>query len=225
MMMEIRHQDGIAMIMAMAATLLMSALGIALVVTTSSETIIASNFRAASEATYAAGAALERSMDDLFTVADWDDVLTGAAQSAFVDGPPSGLRTQADGATIDLEQLVNLANCGKAARCGDVEMDAVTSERPWGANNPRWRLYAYGNLGDMLPDRRIDSQDYVVVLAADDPSETDGKPLQDGIDTPGAGVLALRAEAFGPRGTRKMIEATIARTATGIRLLSWREGS
>ena len=223
-MMEIRHEDGIAMIMAMAATLLMSALGIALVVTTSSETIIASNFRAASEATYAAGAALERSMDDLSAMRDWDGVLTGAAQSAFVDGPPSGLRTLADGATIDLGQLVDLANCGRAARCGDAEMDAVTSERPWGANNPRWQLFAYGNLDDMLPGRRIVSQDYVVVMAADDPSETDGRPLHDGIDSPGAGVLALRAEAFGPRRTHRMIEATIARTPTGVRLLSWREG-
>ena len=221
--MEMRHEEGIAMIMAMAATLLMSALGIALVMTTSSETIIASNFRAASEATYAAGAALERSMDDLFTVADWDAVLTGAAQSAFVDGPPSGSRTLADGATIDLGHLVDLANCGKSAACSDAEMDTVTSQRPWGANNPRWRLYAYGNLGDMLPGRRIDSQDYVVVMAADDPSETDGKPLQDGIDTPGAGILALRAEAFGPRHARTVIEATIARTPTGIRLLSWRD--
>ena len=163
-------------------------------------------------------------MDDLFGVADWDTVLIGAAQSAFVDGAPSGLRTLADGATIDLGQLVDLANCGKAARCGDAEMDAVTPKRPWGANNPRWRLYAYGNLGEMLPGRKIDSREYVVVMAADDPSETDGKPTQDGIDTPGAGVLALRAEAFGPRGTRRMIEATIARTPTGVRLLSWREG-
>ena len=55
--MDLRHEDGIAMIMAMAATLLMGALGMALVLTTSSETIIASNFRDASEAVYAADAA------------------------------------------------------------------------------------------------------------------------------------------------------------------------
>ena len=46
--MDLRHEDGIAMIMAMAATLLMSALGMALVLTTSSETLISSNFRAVS---------------------------------------------------------------------------------------------------------------------------------------------------------------------------------
>src|SRR5438445_4663554 len=143
------------MIMAMAATLLVSALGVALVMTTSSETVIAANFRAASEATYAADAALERSMDDLARVADWDTVLTGVTQSAFVDGAPSGTRTLADGSTIDLEQLVHLANCRKVTVCSDSDLDAATPQRPWGPNNPRWQLYAYGNLRNMLPAGRI----------------------------------------------------------------------
>jgi hypothetical protein len=221
--MEVRHEDGIAMIMAMAATLLMSALGMALVLTTSSETIIASNFRDASEALYAADAVLERSIDDLLRAPDWNAVLTGTAQSAFVDGAPSGTRTLADGSTIDLGQLVNMANCGSVARCSDGDMDTATPERPWGQNNPRWQLYAYGNLGDMLPNDRIDSPYYVIAMVGDDSSETDGTPLQDGVDTPGAGVVAMRAAAFGPRGARRTIEMTIARTPAGVRVLSWRE--
>ena len=221
--MDLRHEDGIAMIMAMAATLLMSALGMALVLTTSSETIISANFRAASEAIYAADAALERSIDDLVRAPDWNAVLTGSAQSGFIDGPPSGTRTLADRSTIDLGRAVNMANCGKAAVCGDADMDAVTPERPWGTNNPRWQLYAYGKLGDMLPNDRIDSPYYVLVMVGDDSSETDGKPLQDGIDAPGAGVLALRAAALGPRGARRTIEMTIARARAGVRVLSWRE--
>ena len=221
--MDLRHEDGIAMIMAMAATLLMSALGMALVLTTSSETLISSNFRAASEAVYAADAALERSIDDLVRAPDWNAVLTGSAQSAFIDGAPSGTRTLADRSTIDLGQVVNMANCGKAAVCGDADMDAVTPERPWGTNNPRWQLYAYGKLGDMLPNGRIDSPYYVLVMVGDDSSETDGKPLQDGIDAPGAGVLALRAAALGPRGAQRTIEMTIARARAGVRVLSWRE--
>jgi hypothetical protein len=220
--MDPRHEDGIAMIMAMAATLLMSALGIALVLTTSSETVISSNFRAASEAAYAADAALERSIGEL-EAPDWNAVLTGSAQSTFIDGPPSGTRTLADGSTIDLGQMLNMANCGTAADCGDADMDAVTPERPWGTNNPRWQLYAYGKLGDMLPNGRIDSPYYVLVMVGDDSSETDGKPLQDGLDTPGAGVLALRAAALGPRGARRTIEMTIARAQPGVRVLSWRE--
>ena len=125
--MDPRHEDGIAMIMAMAATLLMGALGMALVLTTSSETIIASNFRDASEAVYAADAVLERSIDDLSRTPDWNAVLTGAAQSAFVDGAPSGRRTLADGSTIDLGEMANMANCGHVAICNEADLDAVTS--------------------------------------------------------------------------------------------------
>jgi hypothetical protein len=78
----------------------------------------------------------------------------------------------------------------------------------------------------MLPGGTIDSPYYVTVMVGDDPSETDGNPLQDGIGTAGAGVLALRAEALGPRGARRMVEMTVARSdvaQAGVRILSWRE--
>ena len=67
-------------------------------------------------------------------------------------------------------------------------------------------------------------------MVGDDPSENDGDPLQDGSDedNPGAGVLALRAEAFGPGGAHRVIEATVARpdesgggiAPAGVRMLS-----
>ena len=224
--MDIRHDDGIAMLMAMAATLLISALGVALVLSTSAEAVIASNFRDATECAYAAGAALERALDDLGAATDWNAVLTGAARSTFVDGAPSGTRTLVDGSTIDLERAVNLADCGSIRPCSDAEMDAVTSRRPWGSNNPRWQLYAYGRFSDMLPGQMIDSPYYVMVMVGDDPSETDGKPLEDGADAAGAGIVALRAEAFGPRGAHRSVEMTVARPAAGqpgLRVLSWRE--
>jgi hypothetical protein len=110
-------------------------------------------------------------------------------------------------------------------------MDAVTPDRPWGRNNPRWQLYAYGRLADMLPAGMIDSPYYVIVMVADDGSENDDDPLRDGTDpsvNPGAGVLALRAEARGARGGRRVIEATLGRAEPdaghiGVRVLSWRE--
>ena len=224
--MDVRRETGVAMMMAMGAMLLMSALGMALVLTTSSEAVIAANFRDAAEGMYAADAALERALDDLSAARDWNAVLAGAVQSTFVDGPPSGTRTLADGSTIDLERIVSLANCGKIQPCRDADMDAVTSQRPWGSNNPRWQLYAYGKLRDMLPAHTIDSSYYVIVMVGDDPSETDGTPLEDGIDTAGAGVVALHAEAIGPRGARRAVDLTIARPGgaqPGVRVLSWRE--
>jgi Tfp pilus assembly protein PilX len=224
--MDVRHEDGIAMMMAMAATLLLSALGVALVLATSSEAVIASNFRDATEGGYAADAALERALDDLRAAKDWNAVLTGVARSSFVDGAPSGTRTLADGSTIDLARVVNLADCGTIQPCSDADMNAVTPQRPWGPNNPRWQLYAYGNLSDVLPSQTIDSPYYVIVMVGDDPSETDGKPLEDGIETAGAGILAMRAEAFAPRGAHRSVEMTVARPGAGqpgLRVLSWRE--
>jgi hypothetical protein len=222
--MDIRRDDGMALVIALLALLLLTALGAALVLTTSSETIIAGNFLISIEAFYAADAAAERAIGELNGIADWNPVLAGSLRSTFVDGPPSGSRTMADGSTIDLAEVVNRANCGKVGICSGAEMDAVTTERPWGANNPRWQLYAYGQLRDLAPAGTIDSPYYVVVLIGDDPAENDGNPLQDGAGTgnPGAGVVAVRAEALGPRGARKVIELTVARQA-GPRLLSWRE--
>ena len=53
----------------------------------------------------------------------------------------------------------------------------TTARRPWGTNNPIWRLYAHGALADLSPSGAIDSNVYVVVWVADDPLETDGLPL------------------------------------------------
>src|SRR5438132_4400232 len=220
--MDIRREDGVALIVALMATMLMTALGVALILTTSSETMITANYRNGQEALYAADAALERAMDDILTVPDWNTMLAGTTQSAFIDGPPSGTRSLPDGTQIDLSQLLNLANCGKVSGCsaGDLTTN-LTGSRPWGANNPVWQLYAYNRLDAIVPSGSVNSQYYVVVLVADDPSETDNDPLHDGgaavapaTTNTGAGVLSLRAEAFGPRGAHKVIEMTVAKTDT-----------
>ena len=224
--MDTRDEHGIALIIAMMAMLLMSALGLALMLTTSSETMIAGNFSNSSEALYAADAGVERAMEDILTVPDWNKLLDGSTQSAFVDGAPSGARTLPDGSTIDLTQAINMANCQKITTCSVTDLYAVTTERPWAANNPRWQLYAYAKLQDMLPATdTINSPYYVVVMVADDPSDNDNNPAVDGVVAcaagqdpstcnPGTGVIAMRAEAFGPRGAHKVIELTLARTDT-----------
>src|SRR5450756_1248554 len=149
--MDPRREDGIALLFAIMAMLLMMALGVALVLTTSTETIIAANFRNSAEGLYAADAALERAIADLLAVSDWNPLLGGLVRSAFVDGAPDGSRTLVDNSLLDLGQTTSLANCQKTTPCSDAAMDAVTPERPWGANNPRWQLYAYGPLGGITP--------------------------------------------------------------------------
>jgi hypothetical protein len=215
--MRLHSEGGVAMVIAMMALLLMTALGVALVLNTSSETIIASAYRTGSEARYAADAIIERAMDDLLTITDWNQLLAGSVRSAFVDGPPNGVRTFAGGSTIDLTAAVNLANCGKPSACSAADLAGnATGDRPWSANNPVWQLFAYGPIAELIPASAMNSPFYVVLLVADDPSEDDGLPLQDGqlAGNPGRGVIALRAEAFGPRGAHKTIEVTVARTDT-----------
>ena len=214
-------------ILALIATLLMSALGAALVLTTSSDALIAANFRTAQEGVYAADAALERAMADLGTLADWNAILDGSASSGFVDGAPGGVRTLADGSPLDLGQTLNMLNCRKVTACSAWDLAANTAQRPWGANNPVWRLFAYGPLSSLLPPHAIESAYYVIVMVADDPSENDDDPLRDGQGptNPGMRVLSLRAEAFGPRGARQVVEVTVARPGGegfGVRVLSWR---
>jgi len=207
-------ERGVALIIALLAMLLLSALGMALALTTSTETRISSTFGGSAEAFYAADAVFERVVQDLSLLPDWNLALGGAVTSAFVDGPP-GPRTLADGSMLDLTQATAKVNCGNAT-CG-----------PWGPNNPRWQLFAHGALRDLSPSRAINSGVYVVAWVADDPLENDGQPLVDGDTTaganPGEGLLQLLAHAYGAGGARRVVEATLRRADQGIHVLSWRE--
>lgn len=243
------RDDGAALVLALMALLFLSAIAFALLAITSTETAIAGNYQSAIEGLYAADAALERATRDLSTAPDWNPFINGSVQSSFTDGPPGGTRRLADGSTLDLAQVRSMANCGKTTPCAapDLTRD-LNGDRPWGANNPVWELYAYGPIDHLLPGDAIKSQFYVVVMVADDPSENDDDPAHDGSApcppdppemlsdvavpcNPGSGVMAVRAEAFGPRGAHKIIELTIARpdpaetktVETGLRTISWRE--
>jgi len=94
-------------------------------------------------------------------------------------------------------------------------MDAVTAERPWGPNNPRWTPYAYGRLSDMLPSSdTIDSSYYVLLLSATTRPKPTAIPMRTATasQTRDPRVIAMRAEAFGPRQAHKVIELTAARS-------------
>ena len=69
--------------------------------------------------------------------------------------------------------------------------------------DPAWRLFAYGFLNGL---ENLSSNAYIVIWAGPYP------PGQEAI-------LAVRADAFGPFGTRRGVQATISRSG----ILSWRE--
>jgi hypothetical protein len=157
---------------------------------------------------------------------EWNAVLAGSQRSTSVDGTPFGTRTLADGSSIDLVSVVNAANCGKSTTCSAADLTGnATGDRPWGANNPVWRPFAYGPLAAVVGDASVSSPFYVVVMVGDDPAENDNDPSRDGSDpsvNPGSGVLSVRAEAFGPRGAHRVVELTAARRDAGpLRVLTW----
>lgn len=230
-------ERGVALIVVLMAMSVMSALGLALMLTTMAEEKIAGNFERGTEAFYAADAGIERAMQDLLPLASWDGVLTGTVTSTFIDGAPGGIRAGPGRLPFDLSEATGVVRCGKPA-CSNADLVAITEERPWGSNNPVWQPYAYGPLDQLLAGQRINSPMYVVVWVADDPSENDGDPRRDGglpvgcdpARDPecedrnlGRGVLLLKAKAFGPDGTQRAIEVTVKRTDFA-RIVSWRDG-
>lgn len=204
-----RAEDGVALVVAILAMLLMAALGAALVLNTSSETIAAHAFRAGVEGLYAADAVAERAMDDLLTVPDWNTVLDGSARSAFVDGPPSGVRTLPDGSPLDLSQVV---------------------ERAKGTNTiTTWRLYAYGPLNSVLPGS-VNSPYYLIAMVTGHPGSgllsLRGEAFGPGGIHKIVEVTVLRSDTPDLERQRKydlVAGRESAAPANGARVLSWRE--
>jgi hypothetical protein len=192
------------LIIALISLVLLSVLGTSLMMVMGTEVRAAANYAASRETMYAADGALQIASRELLAVSDWKALLSSGALSGFVDGAPSGVRQLGDGSTVDLAQATSLAN---------------GEPRPWGANNPVWRLFAFGRVGQRT---------YVIAWIGDDPAENDGDPLIDGggVSNPGDGILAVRAEAFGVGGAHTVLEATVRQDTGGpglpmVQMLSW----
>ncbi len=200
-------EEGTALIIALLSMMLLTALGATVIMVSNTENKIAGNYQNSQEALYAADAAAERVVQDLLMIPRWNDILGGAATSAFVDGPATGVKTLPNGSQVRL-------CCGSSPMTATAQLQAETdTANLWGANNPRWVLFAWGPLGDILPNS-VQSSMYVAVWIADDPADAvngviDGNPLADV-----NGTLTVHAEAYGPSGTRKVVEVTVARTAS-----------
>jgi hypothetical protein len=198
------HEDGVALVLAMMVAGLLAALGLSLVVVADTERRVSANAGFSSEALAAAEAGIDRVMVDLAGTAQWDGMLGGGVSSGFADGTrrpslPSGGVLDLDAATLALQS-------------------ESSAQGTFGANTPLWRLFAWGPLSKMSP-LAIQSSQYVAVWIADDPAEADGNPS---VDT--NGIVTVHADARGPGGARRIVEATVSRVGPGVlKVLSWRE--
>jgi hypothetical protein len=226
-------QSGLALILVLLVTSFLSAVGLGLALVLFMDQLASGNHRGSVAMLYAADAGIELAARDLARLDNWNAALDGSTRGRFTDGAPTGVRAIPGGGAVSLTGETNLLNCGKRTPCTPLQMDANSRERPWGANNPRWRLYAYGPFQELVNAARP-VQCYLAVWVADDSREEDDNPAADAeVDEPGRGVVRVRAEVFGPRGARRAIEAELARVCRrqdegedclpGIRVQSWQE--
>ncbi len=177
-------ERGVALVIALLAMMLMTALGMALMLVSETETLIGANYRDSVEGTYAADAGIERVMQDILTIPDWNTILTSpdniraGVTSGFIDSTLTP--TLIDGRTINLASATNMVNCNKVTTCSDADMNANEGERQWSTNNPRYRLFAWGPINDLNPTPTLNSPFYLAVWIADDGAETDSDPMRDG---------------------------------------------
>lgn len=158
---------------------------------------------------------------------DWSTLPAGGASSPFTDGGP-GVR-MLDTLTVDLPAETSWRTCGRPTACDDAATMATTDGRPWGARNPRWRLFVH------LPLSRLDEAAaagcpcYLVAWIADDPGDEDGDPMADAPPgTAGHGMMLIRGAAFAAGGAVAEVEALVAQpcrrsgaVCPGIRVQSW----
>ncbi len=203
-----RAERGVALIVVLlvAALVLVVGLGLSLVLTIGQ--LAARNHRDAAVLQAAAHAGIDLAADTL-AADDWQAVLGGWLTAASADGSPDGVR-MVDSQAVDLAVETHLLNCGRRAGCSTAERSANTIERPWGPNNPFWRLYLFGPLSSFVP-LRFPAATYVLVWVADDSRETDRRPELDGGEEPGRHVLRARALAVGRAGARRVVEAELVR--------------
>ena len=225
-------ERGIALIMVILVTTFLSALGLGAMLAVFMDRLATGNMQGSVAMLYAAESAIELAARDLAQIADWDGVLAGAQRSSITDGIAGGVRQLPGGGVVDLTVATSLLNCGRSANCTTEQMDENSRERPWGLNNPRWQLFAYGPMSQFAELARPPAC-YLAVWIADDGRENDGEPLADaaGEDQPGHGIVRVHAEVFGVGGGRRAVQAELSRICPGgeghclpgIRVQSWLE--
>jgi hypothetical protein len=188
-------ERGAALLFAVAATLMLTTIGVGLILATMTESMIAGGYQSGHEAFYAADAGLEWAVWELGRREDWTG-LPGTVRPAVFTGTPSVARPPVEvaAATATLQR----------------SSDAVHGT---GLQRRLWYLLGSGWLSGLTG---VDGSPwYVVVWIADDPAEADGQP---GLDT--TRRLLVHVEAYGPREARRSVEGLVA---PGARLLVWVE--
>jgi hypothetical protein len=198
---------GAALVLVLLTGVLITALGVLVLRVVDVDTSAAAAARDGAVTEHAAEALLEYAIDELARMPDWSPVLGGLVGSRFRDASLQPVSPVAG--RLDLVALT-------------ASLQAETNVR-WaaGGNTPQWRLFASGPLESLAGTLGPPLGPYLMAWAADDEGDADGNP---GIDA--NSTIRVSVEARGRRGSRRLFDAVIARTATPgvVRLVSWKEG-
>lgn len=189
---SLRDENGAALLVVFAAIFLTSVLSSGLVLLTSTEIRIASNYRESTELTYVARSAFEMVTAALGESADLSASLaSGTSTALFGRSSPAGM---------------------PSSRVPDVSAETAVLQtmwnRPgsWGADNPQWRPFADGFFDSVLPTGVRGHPSYVIAWIADDEFETDGNPTVDS-----NGQVRVHVESFGSLGARQALDGIVVR--------------
>jgi hypothetical protein len=191
-------------VLALVATALVLALGLGLVTIASLDSAMAGASRSDALSLEAADSVAERALQDLARLNDWSSALNGVVQSTFAQGP-TVISVPGRG-VVDLPSVTASL---QAASDGFARL---------AANNPVWRLFAWGWLGDATGDLTV-GLPFAAVWVFDDPAETDNDPEADS-----NGRIGLRAVAFGPAGAERAVDILVSQITdpVGVKVIAWR---
>jgi len=203
-------ERGAAVVIALLLTIVLALLGAGLLTLANTESLIAASYRHGQEAAYGAEAALERALTDLSAMADWTGVLAA---------PPANLMSTFDDRLASVRLLDGrVISLGALTAERQRDSDALAGPAVYGADSPRWRLFAHAPIQDLDPAPASGTPLYLIVWVGDDGADGDGDPAVDA-----NGRIQVHAEAFGAAGARRAAAALIERSENGvIRMISWR---
>lgn len=192
-----------AVLTALLATLLLTALGVAIALLGIEESMLSLHERTASALRNAASAGAQLALADLRLAPSWDPLLAMAAVPAvsavpgrFLDStlaPPAPW----SGAPIDL-----------VAATAALQAATVASRGPADASQA-WLLYLSGPLARAAPSAGAGPW-YIAVWIADDKADIDGDPTVDS-----NGLLSVHAAAYGPADASVSVDLTLRRLPSG----------
>lgn len=191
------REGGSALVVVLLLGVLLVALGTSAAVLADVETLVASNHRNSLVVRHAAEGAADVVVQELAQAVDWTPVLSGSGSSVLAG--TFVLPRSSGGATVDAPTLT--ATLQQTTYGGGA----------WGADTPRWRLFAHGIPGVDLPFSGLSDQVYVLVWLSDDIAESDGDPGVDTNDT-----VVVRARASGPRRSQCDVQLVITRASPGV---------